>query len=351
MLEGVTRARIVEYLKTDPFFEVRVEPLVEQAEAGEEAQALIRRVGTEYRAELGTKVPHGMFAELMKLRDPGRLADLITPYLPLRTSDQQVVLEALAPRDRLATVTGFLEAMRAGTLEGEEPEAPKTLHGHTPWWQLATTTLLNQALPAPSEIPTTLPLLAIRDKVYFPRMVFPLFVGREKSVRALKEAETADRLVLLVAQRQVHMDSPQPDDLFPVGAVARVLQMLPLPDGTVRVLLEGIGRARITEYLQTEAFLQVRVEALPETMETGEAAAALVRQVLTDYRAELTTQVPHDHFEQLAMLEEPGRLADLIIPYLPLDIVAQQWFLETASPTERLEGIRRYLEGVRNLLR
>jgi Lon protease-like protein len=230
----------------------------------------------------------------------------------------------------------------ATTPAGEQREG----RAGTPW-ELFTTLDLGRPLPAPEEIATTVPLIAIRDKVYFPRTQFPLFIGREKSVRALKEAEAAGRLLLLVAQKELRTDDPQPDDLFTTGTVVRLLQMLPLPDGTVRVMVEGIARARIGEYLQTDEYLRVRVEVLPE--EPGVTAPALVRRIHTEFRADLAAQIPHDHFDVLTTLEEPGRLADLLTPYLPLSIENQQAVLEMTSPRERLERILGYLTAVRNL--
>src|SRR5436309_4799156 len=110
-------------------------------------------------------------------------------------------------------------------------------------------------------IPEILPLMPIREAVYFPHAIFPIFVGRDKSVRALEEARAQDRYILLVAQKQ-NVDDPQPEDLYEVGCVAEIMQVLNLPDNTVRVMLEGSARVRIVEYLQAEPFYRVRIEPL-----------------------------------------------------------------------------------------
>ncbi len=114
-----------------------------------------------------------------------------------------------------------------------------------------------------TEMPEEMPLLPIRDAVYFPHMVFPLFVGREKSVRALDEAMAQQRMILLVAQKQVTTDDPEPEDIYSVGLVAEVMQIMKVPDGTVRVVLEGVERVRVASYKQTDPYLLARVESIP----------------------------------------------------------------------------------------
>src|SRR5581483_12514137 len=117
--------------------------------------------------------------------------------------------------------------------------------------------------PATPAFPLALPLLPIRDQVYFPHMIFPLLVGREKSVRALEEAAAQQRHIFIVAQRNLHAEDPDPDDIYTVGIVAEIMQILRVPDGTVRVMFEGLERCRILKYLQTEPFYKVLVEPLP----------------------------------------------------------------------------------------
>ncbi|MCW3061928.1 MAG: endopeptidase La, partial [Capsulimonas sp.] len=108
-----------------------------------------------------------------------------------------------------------------------------------------------------------IPLLPIRDNVHFPRMIFPLFVGREKSVRALDEAMAGSQQILLAAQREVGTEDPEPSEVYSVGIIAEIMQILKVPDGTVRVMLEGLERVRIVEYIQNDPYFLVRVEKLP----------------------------------------------------------------------------------------
>src|SRR5437588_4522702 len=109
-------------------------------------------------------------------------------------------------------------------------------------------------IPEDAPIPEIIPLMPIREAVYFPHAIFPLFVGRDKSVRALEEARGQDRYILLVAQKQMAVDDPQPEDVYEMGTVAEIMQVLNLPDATVRVMLEGTARVRIKEFLQTDPF-------------------------------------------------------------------------------------------------
>jgi ATP-dependent Lon protease len=201
-------------------------------------------------------------------------------------------------------------------------------------------------------IPEVLPLLPIRDKAYFPHMIFPLFVGRDKSVRALEEARGQDRYILLVAQKDVAIDDPQPEDLYEMGTVVEIMQVLNLPDATVRVMLEGAARVRIREYLQTEPFYRVRVEVLPEDDEKSLETEALMRSVTAQFHqvVELGKQIPPEALITVMNIDEPGRLADTITPYLSLKIDAQQDLLETISPTERLEKLNILLKKETEIL-
>jgi ATP-dependent Lon protease len=204
-----------------------------------------------------------------------------------------------------------------------------------------------------TQIPETLPLLPIRDKVYFPHMIFPLFVGRDKSVRALEEARAQDRYILLVAQKQMAVDDPQPEDVYEVGTVAEVMQVLNLPDGTVRVMLEGTARVRVLEYLQTEPFYRVRVQVLPEEDAGDVETEALVRSVTAQFQqvVELGKNIPPEALINVMNIEDAGRLADTITPYLtPLKVEAQQEILETTSPRQRLEKLSVFLKKETEIL-
>jgi ATP-dependent Lon protease len=204
-----------------------------------------------------------------------------------------------------------------------------------------------------TQIPEILPLLPIRDKVYFPHMIFPLFVGRDKSVRALEEARAQDRYILLVAQKQMAVDDPQPEDVYEVGTVAEVMQVLNLPDGTVRVMLEGTARVRVLEYLQTEPFYRVRAEVLVEEDSGDVETEALVRSVTAQFQqvVELGKNIPPEALINVMNIDDAGRLADQITPYLtPLKVEAQQEILETTSPRERLEKLSVFLKKETEIL-
>jgi ATP-dependent Lon protease len=198
------------------------------------------------------------------------------------------------------------------------------------------TTILQEDTP----IPEIIPLMPIREAVYFPHAIFPIFVGRDKSVRALEEARCQDRYILLVAQRQ-NVDDPQPEDLYDVGVVAEIMQVLNLPDNTVRVMLEGTSRVKIMEYLQSEPFFRVRIEPLSEDDEKSVEAEALMRSVITQFQqvVELGKNVPPESLIQVMNIDEPGRLADTIVPFLPLKVEAKQEILETLNARERLEKL------------
>src|SRR5437588_482490 len=195
-------------------------------------------------------------------------------------------------------------------------------------------------IPEDAPIPEIIPLMPIREAVYFPHAIFPIFVGRDKSVRALEEARCQDRYILLVAQKE-NVDDPQPEDLFEIGTVAEIMQVLNLPDNTVRVMLEGNARVRILEYLQSEPFYRVRIELLTEEEEKSVEAEALMRSVVAQFQqvVELGKNVPPESLIQVMNIDEPGRLADTIVPFIPLKVEAKQEILETIGARERLEKL------------
>ncbi len=192
-----------------------------------------------------------------------------------------------------------------------------------------------------NELPEEIPLLPIRDAVYFPHMVFPLFVGREKSVRALDEAMAQQRLILLVAQKQVTTDDPEPDDIYSVGLVAEVMQIMKVPDGTVRVVLEGLDRVRVVGYKQTDPCFVVKIETIPSGEESGIEVEALMRSVVAQFEqtVNIGRTIPPEALVNVINIGEPGRLADSITPYLPLRVESKQDILETISAKERLEKL------------
>ncbi|MGQ9697103.1 MAG: endopeptidase La [Armatimonadota bacterium] len=198
-----------------------------------------------------------------------------------------------------------------------------------------------------NRVPEFLPLLPIRDRVYFPHMIFPLNVGREKSIRALEEARAQDRIILLVSQRDALIDDPEPQDLYEVGIAAEVMHVLNIPDGTVRVMLEGLCRVRILQFLQTDPFMMTRVEVLEEPEENDLETEALMRVVRSQFQqiVELGRNIAPEAVINVTHVDDPGQLADMIPPYLvPVKIPVHQDLLETLSPRERLQKLSIHLQ-------
>lgn len=197
----------------------------------------------------------------------------------------------------------------------------------------------------PSE-PITLPLLPLRDVVVFPHMVIPLFVGRPKSIKALEAAMDAGRQIMLVAQKAAGKDEPKPDDMFEVGCVSSILQMLKLPDGTVKVLVEGIQRANTKEITDNgEHFVGEVVPVAPaaETTPEIEALRRAVTQQFDQY-VKLNKKIPPEILTSIAGIDDPGRLADTIAAHLPLKLEAKQSVLDLFSTAKRLEKLLELLE-------
>ncbi|MCW8128269.1 endopeptidase La [Microbulbifer halophilus] len=193
----------------------------------------------------------------------------------------------------------------------------------------------------PSDTKLEFPLLPLRDVVVYPHMVIPLFVGREKSIDALEDAMRDDKQVLLVAQRQASEDDPGAEDIYRVGTVASVLQLLKLPDGTVKVLVEGSRRVNIAEVTEGEGHYRATVEPM-ETEELPEAEAeALVRSAMTQFEqyVSVSKKVPNEVITSLSGIDEPGRLADTIAAHMSLELPQKQELLETTSVKDRLEHL------------
>jgi ATP-dependent Lon protease len=189
---------------------------------------------------------------------------------------------------------------------------------------------------------TTLPLLPIREQVYFPHMIFPLLVGREKSVRALEDAAAKDRHIFLVSQKNTHAEEPEPEDIYEVGIVAEIMQILRVPDGTVRVMLEGMERCRIVKYLQVEPFYQVQLEPIPTEETKDLPTEALMRSVVKQFEevVAMNKNIQPEAMLNVLNTEEPGRLADVITPYLrQMRVPAQQEILETTDVADRLHKL------------
>ncbi|HET6410494.1 MAG TPA: endopeptidase La [Anaeromyxobacter sp.] len=193
----------------------------------------------------------------------------------------------------------------------------------------------------------TLPLLPLRDIIVFPHMVVPLFVGRQKSIAALEEAMGGDKAVLLCAQKKAKTNEPTPDDIFAVGTVGSIIQLLRLPDGTVKVLVEGRHRARARRFLENEKFLSVEAEEMEEQSDRTVELEALMRSVHSTFEAyvKLNKRIPPEMLTSVASIDDPARLADTIVAHLSLKLNDKQSILETESPAKRLEKLYELMQG------
>jgi ATP-dependent Lon protease len=177
--------------------------------------------------------------------------------------------------------------------------------------------------------------------VVFPYMMVPLPVGRERSVKALEEAHATHRMILLVAQKSDEVEEPRPDDLFSVGTVGEIMQMLRMPDGNIRAVVEGMSRARIVSYVQREPFYKVRAQEVVEPEQSGLEIEALMRQALRQFEQVVQhgKNIPPEALITASNLDHPGRLADIIASYLDLRVAEKQEILEILTPRERLQRL------------
>lgn len=194
--------------------------------------------------------------------------------------------------------------------------------------------------------PITLPLLPLRDVVVFPHMVIPLFVGRPKSIKALEAAMEAGRQIMLVAQKAAGKDEPKPEDMFEVGCVSSILQMLKLPDGTVKVLVEGLQRATTISITEPGEHFVAEVAPIPPETEHAPEVEALRRAVTQqfDQYVKLNKKIPPEILTSIGGIDDPGRLADTIAAHLPLKLDAKQAVLDLADVAKRLEKLLDLLE-------
>ncbi|WP_419255497.1 endopeptidase La [Caulobacter sp. ErkDOM-YI] len=193
----------------------------------------------------------------------------------------------------------------------------------------------------------TLPVLPLRDIVVFPHMVVPLFVGRDKSVRALEEVMRGDKQILLVTQKNSADDDPSPGDIYDVGVLATVLQLLKLPDGTVKVLVEGKGRAAVVKFTDQESFYEAQIGEVSEDEGVGPEAEALSRAVVEQFEnyVKLNKKVPPEALASIPQIAEPGKLADSIAAHLSVKIGDKQHLLEIFDIVKRLEKVFALMEG------
>ena len=191
------------------------------------------------------------------------------------------------------------------------------------------------------------PVLPLRDIVVFPHMIVPLFVGREKSVRALEDVMKEDKQILLVTQRNAAQDDPGPADMYEVGTVGTVLQLLKLPDGTVKVLVEGGMRAKIAEFSEIDPFFIARAGEMAESEKDGKEVEALARSVITQFEQyiKLNKKIPPEVLVSVNQIEDPSKLADTVASHLTLKISDKQELLEIPSVSGRLEKVFSFMEG------
>jgi ATP-dependent Lon protease len=192
-----------------------------------------------------------------------------------------------------------------------------------------------------------LPLLPLRDIIVFPQMVVPLFVGRQKSIKALEEAMANKKLVFLATQKDAKVNDPIEEDIYPVGTIGNVVQLLRLPDGTVKVLVEGKKRGRIVAHLSQADLFWVEVEEIEEVYDRATEIDALVRSINSTFESyvRLNKKIPPEMIMSVAAIDDPARLADTIIAHLGIKLEDKQVLLETFNPAERLEKVLGYMRS------
>ncbi|PZO64400.1 MAG: endopeptidase La [Paracoccus denitrificans] len=200
--------------------------------------------------------------------------------------------------------------------------------------------------------PVTYPVLPLRDIVVFPHMVVPLFVGREKSVRALEAVMDGDTPILLAAQKDAAVDEPDADGIHTTGVLANVLQLLKLPDGTVKVLVEGQSRVRITNFVENGAYFVAEAEPLVEVSGDGDSVTALTRAVSEEFEKyiKIRKNIPEEAVSAVGEAREPETLADLVAGHLGIELARKQELLETLDVAERLEKVYGLMQGEMSVL-
>jgi ATP-dependent Lon protease len=204
------------------------------------------------------------------------------------------------------------------------------------------------------KMPETVPVLPVRDMVVYPFMILPLYVGREKSIRAVEEALSRDRLILLVAQKDAEVEDPNSQEIYPIGTVTMIMRVLKMPDGRVKILVQGLARTRILEFLRKEPYFEARIaEILDDEVPTmGVELEALIRTVKEQVSrsASVGKQISPDILVIINNLDHPGRLADLVASHLDLKVEQAVEILEITSPEERLRRINDFLRKEIELL-
>jgi ATP-dependent Lon protease len=197
-----------------------------------------------------------------------------------------------------------------------------------------------------------IPVLALRDVVVYPQMVIPLFVGREKSIRCLDIAMEHDKQVFLVAQKDAAVDDPTADDVYQAGTIATILQMLKLPDGTVKVLVEGVRRAEILQFVETEEFFTADIEFLDVETVDEDDCEALVRSAISQFEGyvKLNKKIPPEVLTSVSGIDDAEQLADTMAAHMPLKLAEKQKVLEIKNVAQRLEYLMALMEGEIDIL-
>ena len=197
------------------------------------------------------------------------------------------------------------------------------------------------------------PVLPLRDIVVFPHMIVPLFVGRERSVKALEDVMKEDKQILLIAQKNAADDDPVREDIYRVGTIATVLQLLKLPDGTVKVLVEGEARARVIRFTENDNYYEVYADIVPEQLGPDEELEALSRSVIAQFEKyiKLNKKVPTEALASINQIEEPGKLVDTVASHISLKISEKQELLEIDELAERMEKVIAFMEAEIGVLR
>ncbi len=210
----------------------------------------------------------------------------------------------------------------------------------------------HEIISAPSA-DNCIPVLPLRDVVVFPHMVIPLFVGRGKSIDALDSAMKENKQILLIAQKEAEVDEPEFSDLYMTGTLANILQLLKLPDGTVKVLVEGSQRSQVSKYNETDGYFSAQVSEVSETLElSDQEIEVLIRTAINsfDQYVKLNNKIPPEVLNSLSGIDDPGRLADTIAAHMVLKVEEKQRMLETSNIATRLENLMSLMEGEVDLL-
>ena len=203
------------------------------------------------------------------------------------------------------------------------------------------------------QVSQSYPVLPLRDVVVFPHMIVPLFVGREKSVNALEAVMDENKQILLASQKDPGDDTPDADGIYETGVLASVLQLLKLPDGTVKVLVEGQNRVHVTQYIDNADYFEAEAVALEETIGDVTVAEALVRSVSQEFEkyAKIRKNIPDEALSAVAETNEPAKLSDLVAGHLGIELEQKQELLEVLSISERLEKLYELMQSEMSVLR